>query len=404
MATTFSRTLRSLRADRSTRASLALAVGTLVLGAWTAWMLGARVPVYEATPTARLEVEQAAHPIQAPTGGRIESIAMHLGAEVAVGDVLAELDVSTQRLDLEQAKAHLAAIGPELVAAKRELAADEQAAVDVGQGAEATVAEARAKLAESEVALRLADEQVRRAEHLQSEGIMSKADLERAKADAESKRAIVEANRIAIGRIGATGRADTSDRRARREALARQIASLEGDELTTRAEMGRLENEVARRVVRATVAGKIAEVSTVTPGSVVREGDRLGAVVPSGDLRIVAEFPPPRALGRIRVGQPARMRLEGFPWAQHGMVPARVSHVASEVRNGRIRVELEVLPSDIDVPLQHGLPGSLEVEVERTSPALLVLRAAGKAIEGSPEARSPDGATSAAPSAGEAAP
>ena len=30
------------------------------------------------------------------------------------------------------------------------------------------------------------------------------------------------------------------------------------------------------------------------------------------------------------------------------------------------------------IPLEHGLPGSTEVEVERVSPALLVLRAAGQ--------------------------
>ena len=32
------------------------------------------------------------------------------------------------------------------------------------------------------------------------------------------------------------------------------------------------------------------------------------------------------------------------------------------------------------VPLQHGLPGTLEVEVERISPAALVLRVAGRSL------------------------
>jgi membrane fusion protein (multidrug efflux system) len=32
------------------------------------------------------------------------------------------------------------------------------------------------------------------------------------------------------------------------------------------------------------------------------------------------------------------------------------------------------------IPLQHGLPGKLEVEVERISPAALVLRSVGKLL------------------------
>ena len=103
----------------------------------------------------------------------------------------------------------------------------------------------------------------------------------------------------------------------------------------------------------ATTRGQLAEVAPITPGSVVQAGDRVGAILPSGVLRVIAEYPPPQAIGRIQVGQLARMRLEGFPWAQHGTVPARVTRVATEVRDGRVRVELEVLPNDLDIPLSN---------------------------------------------------
>jgi membrane fusion protein (multidrug efflux system) len=52
--------------------------------------------------------------------------------------------------------------------------------------------------------------------------------------------------------------------------------------------------------------------------------------------------------------------------------------VANEPRSGKIRVELQVDPvHSFPVPLQHGLPGILEVRVEQISPAALVLRVAG---------------------------
>ena len=97
-----------------------------------------------------------------------------------------------------------------------------------------------------------------------------------------------------------------------------------------------------------------------------------------GMLKIMTDFLPPAALGRIQPGQPARLRLEGFPWTQYGAVAATVTSVASEVRNGWVRVERAVRSDAASpIPLQHGLPGAIEVEVDHVSPAALILRTAG---------------------------
>jgi membrane fusion protein (multidrug efflux system) len=75
------------------------------------------------------------------------------------------------------------------------------------------------------------------------------------------------------------------------------------------------------------------------------------------------------------------LRLDGFPWAQYGSLGATVSQVGSEVRGGRVRVELLLdAHSASRIPRQHGLPGSVEVQVESLSPAALALRAAGRMI------------------------
>ena len=56
--------------------------------------------------------------------------------------------------------------------------------------------------------------------------------------------------------------------------------------------------------------------------------------------------------------------------------------MASEVRDGRVRVELAVRPEAAPlIPLQHGLPGTIEVEVDHVSPAILVLRTAGLLLD-----------------------
>jgi len=114
--------------------------------------------------------------------------------------------------------------------------------------------------------------------------------------------------------------------------------------------------------------------------------------LPPGGIRVVAEFSPPAAFGRIRPGQAAQLRLHGFPWAQYGSVKARVATVAGEIRNGTVRVEMNVesAPS-LPVPMQHGLPGTAEVRVEEISPAELLLRASGQLLT---SIRSPYGAAS----------
>jgi hypothetical protein len=122
-----------------------------------------------------------------------------------------------------------------------------------------------------------------------------------------------------------------------------------------------------------------AEVSlyAVTAAARLEVGREAQSV--SGQVIIVAEFEPPEALGRVRPDQRGRFHLEGSPWVQYRAVRATVARVATETENGKIRVELDVEEApDFPVTLQHGLTGTLEIEVEKVSPANLVLRSIGR--------------------------
>jgi membrane fusion protein (multidrug efflux system) len=133
-------------------------------------------------------------------------------------------------------------------------------------------------------------------------------------------------------------------------------------------------------------------------GTITRLGDRLGAIIPQGELKAVAYFPPDIALGRIRTGQSAQMRLQGFPWTQYGSVALFVANISNEARDGRIRVEFKLNQSvKTLIPLEHGLPGAVEVEVDRLSPAMLVLSTIGKRMETPAVASSANRRESAAP-------
>ena len=81
----------------------------------------------------------------------------------------------------------------------------------------------------------------------------------------------------------------------------------------------------------------------------------------------------------MRPGQRVRFALDGFPWLQYGFVEGNVTHVGSEPRGGRIRVECAVRQHPPGLSLEHGLPGRAEIIVEEVSPFTLLLRAAGQA-------------------------
>jgi multidrug resistance efflux pump len=380
MATAFSRSVRSLEADGFRRSIFGLLLVFLLLGAWTAWFFLAKVARYEVTEQARLEVDQAAHPMQATVSGRVVASHLALGAEVQSGDILVELDANPQRLQLMEQRARLAVIPTQIAALRAEVAAEEMA-----RGAEqhATVTahqQALAQIRSSEATAKFAEEDSKRLAQMTAEGLLSERDSLRGKAEAQSRRAAVENLQVAPARVNLEQQTRDSEREVRLRRIQQEITRLEGERALITAAIERLQYEVEQRRIRAAVSGRLGEVEALRIGAVVREGDKLGVVVPSGAVRVIADFLPSAALGRIQPGQPARMRLQGFPWAQYGTISATVASVGSEVRDGRVRVELLVNGSDVRIPVQHGLPGSVEVQVEYASPASLTLRAAGRLV------------------------
>jgi multidrug resistance efflux pump len=147
--------------------------------------------------------------------------------------------------------------------------------------------------------------------------------------------------------------------------------------------IGILKQRIALHVVRAPIRGRVAHAAPLKPGAVVSAGTRLCTVVPAGAVRIVSFFPVATSAGRLHRGQPARLRLSAFPWTKYGVLRATVDRVGQEPREGLLRVELSLLPRQrTAIPIQHGLAGLVEVEVEKVSPLTLVLDAAGRFMLG----------------------
>ena len=380
MSTAFARTLRSLNADRAGRSIAGVVVALGLAGAWAAWSLSAHVTLYEVSASARLEVDQAVTAIQAPLSGRVVATNLAIGREVAAGDVLVELDSEAERFELAQERARLEALGPQVRALREQSAAEEAARGQEKNAARAAAEQALSGVREAEAPVRFAENDQERMRQLRAEGLIPERDYQRGQADMQRARAAAESQRLAVSRLQQEQLTRESDREARLKSLATEIARMETQIPALEVSIARLTHEIDLRRVRAPISGRMGEAAVLRPGAVVREGERLAAIVPASKLAMIAQFAPSSALGRIRAGQPARLRLDGFPWAQYGTVTATVSRVAGEVRDGSVRVELAVDRAAPGIPLQHGLPGAVEVEVERATPTALILRNAGRMV------------------------
>jgi multidrug resistance efflux pump len=377
MSGPFSRSERLQESDGHL-AIACLLFGALLFALWLLWFLRARVILYAVSDSATVEVDRAAHAVGSPFMGRVVASRLALNRRVQAGDILVELDADNQKLQLSEERTRWAAFGPQIGSLEHEISSEQEARGQEQLASQVALDEARAHYDEAESAVHFSEAEAKRFQQLSTAGVVSKVDAERAQANAQQRRAAADGLRLGLSRLEWQQRAEEQDRLSRVQGLRSELNRLRGLQATTAAEIQRLQGEADRRLIRAPVSGRLGEVANLRIGTVVREGESLASVVPEGELRMVARFLPRDALGRIRPGQHVRMLLEGFPWTQFGSVSGSVENIASEVHDGRIRVEASINPGTISaIPLQHGLPGTVEVELERTSPASLIMRMTG---------------------------
>ena len=357
-------------------------LGVLVTGAWLGWFLFAEVTVYASSVQSQLEVSSAATPVEAAVEGQVVSTALELGREVRAGEVLVELDSTNLRLQLAEEQARLEALDSREQVLHQALATARASAH--GEVMKSTLERdaARAENEGASLQAQLAGEEAQRVARLQARGIVSEAEANRLLSEARQSQASAEARRLSMKRAALDVQTRSDSQRERLLCLEGELATLQGERQVRTTTVERLKYLVSLHQLRALRDGTLGESAPLRVGETVRVGQVVASIVPRDDLKVIAQFAPKVALGRVQVGQHARLHLDGFPWTQYGGLTATVAAVATLAREGTIRVELAIPPDDGSrLPRQHGLPGTVEVEVERVSPALLVLRAAGRMLE-----------------------
>jgi membrane fusion protein (multidrug efflux system) len=289
--------------------------------------------------------------------------------------MVVELEDTAVRSRIQGAETELKALTMQLEARQSERVLTEQLMDERIKQTEVNLSQARTRREQAEAASQLADYTAKQRKQLQEKGITSESDYLQSRSNSVQKQAELRSTDIELERLRAQSMVEQGESRTHLAELSARIAELEASIARRRGELESLRKEWDDHRVRATADGLIGELADIRPGSFVATGIRIATIVPIGVLHAVAEFIPAKAIGLVAPGQSARIRLDGFPAAQYGTLQARVVDVAGEIRNGTIRVDLALASDHISsIPLQHGQPGIVQIEVGRVSPVELIVR------------------------------
>ena len=376
VATPFQHTIRSIERGRG-RPWLVAAGALALAAAWTVWVATASLPVHQSSASGRIESDAQSRPIQAPVSGAVVASQLVVGMRVAAGDELVELDSTPLQLELAERRAHLTGLEAVAATLDRTAASESQVVSQIEREGQLAVREAMNSLDGARSDVDLAKRESERAEALAREGLSSESDLDSAKTRSAALGATASAMRTHVDRLRAATQLQIGERSVKVQELDRERAAARSAVEVERSAIARLEHEIARRSVRAPVAGVIGAIGAVTQSSFLREGSEVAVLVPEGHLRAVAMFRSSSA-GRLRAGQPVLLRFPAYPWTVYGSRHGRVARVASEAVDHMLRVEIELVASEPSaIPIQHGLEITAAVTIETISPARLLLRHAG---------------------------
>jgi len=320
------------------RVLLIAALVVLALAGVGLWRLfaGPGLPPGVLGVSGRIEGDDSA--VSAKLAGRIREIAAREGDHVEAGQVLAVLDDAQIRAREQQSEAVVRQAEARLRLARHQVTVYREQLRQNEIGVEQSRADAEGRVNEAEARLAAAEAQLAQAvaAHAQAKwerdaytrlvkmGYVAEQDAMQKQYTEEAQAAVVSANRrqVEAARGAVTTAkamlANPAIRSAQVAAVQAQILQAEADIAAAQADAERaraaLDEARANRAdlqVTAPFAGTVAT-RTAEPGEVVTPGTPIVTLVNLGQVYLRA-FVPGGDIGRVRVGQPARVYLDSAP-------------------------------------------------------------------------------------------
>ena len=303
-------------------------------------------------------------------------VALHVdeGQSVRAGQLLATLDDRAQRERVRSAEEQLNALTARLRAADTELLMTEQQVGLQVEQAEAARREADTRGWRARAQALQAQRDAERAAMLLGRDLIARQEAEHSRLAAEvADHAAAEAiaaletadKQLALARLGSR---HLEAMRAERDALARQ-------RLQAQAQLAEQRSHVADFAIRSPITGKILT-RTVERGERVGEGTPLFTLVDPDRLYVKIYVPEP-SIGKIALGQEARVSVDAYPGRAFAARVSKVSQEAEftpknvETREERVKLVFAVevaLAENPDGVLKPGMPADAVVRARADVP------------------------------------
>ena len=334
-------------------------VGGLLLLGWQRWQYS---NAYVSTDNA--ELDGVIIPVRAKLSGVVMSVPVTDNVTVQSGDLLFQIRDSEYQYQVEQREAQWQAL---LAAAGRgggPGALDSQVL-----GAVAMRQAAQAALAQSSANLEQARNDYGRARRLGAQGVLSTQDVEVAKARFD---ALSHAQEAARGNAQAAAQSTLANK-AELKVQDYRIAAAQAE-----LEQARIKLHDTRQTapVRSIVSKKEVE-----PGQFVVAGQKLLSLIATDPLWITANFKETQ-VGRVRVGQLAKVTVDAFPGqafdgvveslapatgAKFSLLPQEnaTGNFTKVVQRVQVRIALKDVPDDYKALLSPGMSAFVEVATQQ---------------------------------------
>jgi len=333
-------------------AGLLLVVGLAGFAVWRLFLAPAALPPGVIAVSGRIEGDDAA--VAAKASGRIREVTVREGDRLETGQVIAVLDDEQIRAREQQAEAAVrqaearARVAQHQIAVLNEQVRQNELGVDQARAdAQGRVNEAEARLAAAEAQLAQAEASYAQAKwdrdaltRLFEKGLVAEQEAKRAQNTEQAQVAVVAAGRRQVE--AARGAVTTARSNLVNPAIrSSQVAAVQGQILQAQADIAAAQADAERARAQLTEAqanrkdlqviapftGTVAT-RTAEPGEVVMAGTPIITLVNLAQVYLRG-FVPEGQIGRVRVGQPARVFLDSAPTKPVDAFVSRVDPEAS---------------------------------------------------------------------------
>lgn len=238
--------------------------------------------------------------VKSKASGVVESVHVEPGDDVAVGDIIAELDKEEILTQKRQTEADVAAAEAQLVLTKRSLTPQQKAS---GESA----------VREAQIAYDNSKSSYERIADMHEKGYATQQELDDAKRTMDSSKENLDEAKKQL---------DLDLQGAEKE----QIAVSEANLLRRKAELDSINEELANTTIRSPIAGTVltrpVEVGTaVTSGTTGNTGGTVVATIGDLNTMFVQANIDETELGKFNVGDPCRISFDAFQnWVWNGTV------------------------------------------------------------------------------------